>query len=89
MVVTDEQATAETPADRGRLVVVFVQADLQPSRISGQLRLRPHTEELLASLPPHDKVAVDRDSPCRKSGIHKWGERAQRGRQSEIVTRAR
>src|SRR4051794_35219708 len=29
--------------ERGRLVVFFVQADLNPTRISGQLRLRPHT----------------------------------------------
>jgi VWFA-related protein len=42
----------------GRLVVVFVQADLDPSRISGQLRLRPFTRDLLASLLPDDRVAV-------------------------------
>jgi VWFA-related protein len=55
---------AEPTSDRapappaGRLVVVFVQADLQPVRISGQMRLRPHTRELLATLHPGDRVAV-------------------------------
>jgi VWFA-related protein len=42
----------------GRLVVFFVQADLNPTRISGQLRLRPHTRELLDTLRPEDRVAV-------------------------------
>jgi len=42
----------------GQLVVVFVQADLEPTRISGQLRLRPYTRELLARLHPADRVAV-------------------------------
>jgi VWFA-related protein len=42
----------------GRLLVVFVQADLHPSRIGGQMRLRPHTRELLATLQPGDRVAV-------------------------------
>jgi hypothetical protein len=39
-------------------VVFFVQADLTPSRISGQLRLRPYTRGLLATLRPQDRVAV-------------------------------
>jgi hypothetical protein len=47
----------EDPA-AGRLVVVFVQADLHPTRISGQMRLRPYTRELLAGLRPGDRVAV-------------------------------
>jgi VWFA-related protein len=42
----------------GRLVVLFVQADLTPVRISGQMRLRPYTRELLATLHPRDRVAV-------------------------------
>jgi hypothetical protein len=42
----------------GRLVVIFVQADLHPTRISGQLRLRRYTRELLATLHPQDRVAV-------------------------------
>lgn len=41
-----------------KLVVFFVQADLNPTRISGQLRLRPYTRELVASLAPSDRVAV-------------------------------
>ncbi len=54
----------EPPPDRaaaastGRLVVVFVQADFHPGRISGQMRLRPHTRELLGTLHPSDRVAV-------------------------------
>ncbi len=47
------------PAPRpGRLVVFFVQADLNPTRISGQLRTRLHTRELLDTLPADDRVAV-------------------------------
>jgi hypothetical protein len=52
---------ARSPPTRtapGRLVVVFVQADLNPTRISGQLRLRPYTRELFATLHPGDHVAV-------------------------------
>jgi hypothetical protein len=39
-------------------VVIFVQADLNPTRISGQLRLRRYTRELLETLHPEDRVAV-------------------------------
>ncbi|HET9765230.1 MAG TPA: hypothetical protein VFS60_00200 [Thermoanaerobaculia bacterium] len=53
-----DRAFAPSPAMSGRLVVVFVQADLTPVRISGQMRLRPHTRELLATLRPDDRVAV-------------------------------
>lgn len=53
----EEEAPAPPPPP-GRLVVFFVQADLNPTRISGQLRLRPHTRELLDTLPPEDRVAV-------------------------------
>jgi VWFA-related protein len=42
----------------GKLIVFFVQADLNPTRISGQMRLRPYTRELLATLHPSDRVAV-------------------------------
>lgn len=42
----------------GKLIVFFVQADLNPTRISGQMRLRPYTRELLATLHPADRVAV-------------------------------
>jgi VWFA-related protein len=49
----------EVPArEPGQLVVFFVQADLNPTRISGQLRLRPYTRELLDRLHPADRVAV-------------------------------
>jgi VWFA-related protein len=48
-----------SPSDAGgRLVVVFVQADLTPSRISGQMRLRPYTGDLLAGFQARDRVAV-------------------------------
>jgi hypothetical protein len=53
-----EAVVPAPPPSTGRLVVVFVQADLDPSRISGQLRLRPFTRDLLASLLPEDRVAV-------------------------------
>lgn len=55
-----EGASAPAPsvARPGRIVVFFVQADLNPTRISGQLRLRPHTRDLLDTLPPADRVAV-------------------------------
>ncbi|MFL6234786.1 MAG: hypothetical protein ACJ76N_16755 [Thermoanaerobaculia bacterium] len=57
--VEDGQEQEEVVAPRpGRMVVFFVQADLNPTRISGQLRLRPHTRELLDTLPPADRVAV-------------------------------
>jgi VWFA-related protein len=51
--------TTPAPAHpAGRLMVFFVQADLNSTRISGQLRLRPHTRELLATLHPDDQIAV-------------------------------
>lgn len=48
----------EAPRMPGKLVVFFVQADLNPTRISGQMRLRPYTQELLATLQPGDQMAV-------------------------------
>jgi VWFA-related protein len=57
-----EEVTAEAQASGspppGKLVVFFVQADLTPTRISGQLRLRPFTRDLLATLAPGDRAAV-------------------------------
>ncbi|HEY0554559.1 MAG TPA: hypothetical protein VGG20_09845, partial [Thermoanaerobaculia bacterium] len=50
--------TEAVPRAAGRLMVFFVQADLNPTRISGQLRLRPHTRELLETLHPEDRIAV-------------------------------
>lgn len=56
----DEGAAPEAAAPReaGKLVVFFVQTDFETTRISGQLRLRPYTEELLATLHPADRMAV-------------------------------
>lgn len=48
----------EEPRLPGKLVVFFVQADLHPTRISGQMRLRPYTEEFLQTLQPGDQMAV-------------------------------
>jgi VWFA-related protein len=55
LAIAEEVAPPPRP---GRLVVFFVQADLNPTRISGQLRLRMHTRELLDSLRPEDRAAV-------------------------------
>lgn len=58
----DPAAAAAAPDEGarppGKLVVFFVQADLNPTRISGQMRLRPYTEELLDTLEPGDQAAV-------------------------------
>ena len=51
-------APAQPAPAPGRLVVIFVQADLNPTRISGQLRLRPFTRDLLGTLHRGDRVAV-------------------------------
>ena len=60
---------AETAAqEAGKLVVFFVQADLHPSRIRGQLRLRPYSRELLDTLAPEDRVAV----VSFDSHLHLW-----------------
>jgi VWFA-related protein len=49
---------AEAPRPADQLVLFFVQADLNPTRISGQLRLRPYSRELLDRLSPDDRIAV-------------------------------
>lgn len=54
----EEAEPMPAPAPEGKLVVFFVQADLNPTRISGQMRLRPYTRELLATLHPADRIAV-------------------------------
>lgn len=51
-------AADEDARPPGKLVVFFVQADLNPTRISGQMRLRPYTEELLETFQPGDQAAV-------------------------------
>ena len=53
-----QEVIAEAVPRPDRLVVIFVQADLHPTRISGQLRLRHYTRELLGTLHAHDRVAV-------------------------------
>lgn len=53
-----EMPAEEAPRLPGKLVVFFVQADLNPTRISGQMRLRPYTEEFLQTLQPGDQMAV-------------------------------
>jgi VWFA-related protein len=55
---TEAPAPAPSVPRPASLVVFFVQADLNPTRISGQLRLRLHTRGLLDTLPPADRVAV-------------------------------
>ena len=54
----DTLESVEPPAPRGRTMVFFVQADLNPSRIHGQLELRSATKDFLAKLSPEDQVAV-------------------------------
>lgn len=55
---TPAGTSEDIPPLPGKLVVFFVQADLNPTRISGQMRLRPYTEELLQTLQPGDQMAV-------------------------------
>lgn len=47
-----------TPAPSARLFVLFVQADLHPLRSKGHLRALSLLDDLLATLPPRDRVAV-------------------------------
>lgn len=54
----EDQEVAVALPRQGRLVVFFVQADLNPTRISGQLRMRSRTRELLDTLHAGDRVAV-------------------------------
>lgn len=56
--VTAQEVTVSEPRPAGRLVVFWVQASLHPSRISGQLRLRPYIEDFLQTLQPSDRLAV-------------------------------
>src|SRR4029077_5544533 len=42
----------------GKLVVFFVQANMDPSRIKGQINLREQTRKLLATLGSEDRAAV-------------------------------
>jgi VWFA-related protein len=54
----DETAPDREPTGPGKQVVFFVQSDLEPSRIKGQILIRPHTRELLATFAPQDRIAV-------------------------------
>ncbi len=55
-------AAAPAPPDAmatlGKTVIFFVQGDLHPSRARGQMKLRPHTAELLKTFGPEDRMAV-------------------------------
>ncbi len=41
-----------------KLVTLFVQADFEPGRVAGHLKILPHVDRLLRSLHPHDHVAI-------------------------------
>ena len=49
---------AGAPARTGKLVVLFLQVDLEPTRIAGHLKILPEVEKLLDGLPPDDRVAI-------------------------------
>jgi VWFA-related protein len=53
-----EEAPAAEPRPVGKLVVFWVQADFEPTRVSGQLRLWPYVDEFLETLHPADRMAV-------------------------------
>ncbi|HEX7185425.1 MAG TPA: hypothetical protein VF756_26610 [Thermoanaerobaculia bacterium] len=81
--VMEEVVEEARPA--GKLVVFFVQADLNSTRISGQMRLRPYTRDLLATLHPDDRVAVI----SYDSHLKLWQDFTQdRGATHEAIDRA-
>ncbi len=45
-------------APAGKLVVFFLQVDLEPTRVAGHLKILPELEELLDGLHPDDRVAI-------------------------------
>lgn len=53
-----EEATEVPAVSPGRLFVFFVQADLNPTRISGHMRIRTPVAEMLETLGSEDRVAV-------------------------------
>ncbi|HEV7783788.1 MAG TPA: hypothetical protein VGQ28_00545 [Thermoanaerobaculia bacterium] len=53
-----EELAVPAQPSAGKLIVFFVQADLTPSRLSGQFRMRPFTRQLLGTLQPGDRAAV-------------------------------
>ncbi|MCP3956279.1 MAG: hypothetical protein GY719_00350 [bacterium] len=53
------ESLPDSPEDlRGRMVVIFLQIDLQPTRIKGHLKILPEIESLLRSLHRDDRVAI-------------------------------
>lgn len=48
----------DRPPSSGNLVVLFIQADFNPARMTGQMRLQPSIRELVRALHPDDWVAV-------------------------------
>ncbi|HVR28877.1 MAG TPA: VWA domain-containing protein [Thermoanaerobaculia bacterium] len=56
--LTELARSGATVPPAGRLIVVFVQADLHPSRAPGHLRLLPEIRKLLATIHPEDEIAV-------------------------------
>lgn len=52
------EAAGVAPPPAGKLVVIFVQADFHPSRMSGQLRMLPEAKRFLDTLGYEDRVAV-------------------------------
>jgi VWFA-related protein len=81
-IVMEDSGPAPLP---NRLLVFFVQTDLNPTRISGQLRLRRYTKELLDTLHPGDRAAVVsydshlklwQDFTADRDGIHAAIDRA-------------
>jgi VWFA-related protein len=53
-----ETPRVEIEAPPGRLVVLFFQKDLEPSRMTGLLKMIPHALGFLDRLGPEDRVAV-------------------------------
>lgn len=55
---TAAPAPPDAMAPIAKTVIFFVQGDLHPSRARGQMKLRPHTAELLKTFGPEDRMAV-------------------------------
>lgn len=61
-----QELPAAPPAAAGKWVLFFVQADLEPSRIKGQMGLLPMVHKFLDTLDPGDRLAmVSYDSHLR------------------------
>ncbi len=74
-----------SPASPGRLVVFFLQVDLEPSRIAGHLKILPDVEKLLRSLHPDDRIAIVSFDSHLKLWLDFTGDR---GEAFEILKRA-